>query len=185
MPVWKKLLAATAAILSVSAANAATVNVGATGLFGEKTMTTAESAPGQTFTFSFIVPDPVSGVTETNLTNPMYSLSGKAIGPTITSVTFHDASDNGLFDLTFSDNNVLSLYGSNIYTNGFLQSGFYFAAIGQNGGAPVGSGGVSVSVSVSPVPLPASAPLFGGAVLALATAGAAFRRLQRAQAHTA
>lgn len=185
MPVTKSLVAALAAIVSVSAAHAATVNVGGTGFFGMDTTPTAESAPGQTFTFSFIVPDPVSGTTETNLINPRYSLAANPIGPTITSVTFYDASHNGLFDLTFSDNNVLSLYGSSIYANGFLQSGFYVAQVAQDGGAVIGNGGVSVSVSVSAVPLPASAPLFGSAVLALAAAGAAFRRMQRAQAHAA
>ncbi len=86
MPVTKSLVAALAAIVSVSAAHAATVNVGGTGCFGMDTTPTAESAPGQTFTFSFLVPDPVSGTTETNLINPRYSLAANPIGPTITSI---------------------------------------------------------------------------------------------------
>jgi hypothetical protein len=181
--------AAVAAILglSIGATQAATVNVGASGFFGSDIAPTAESAPGQTFTFSFITSNPISGNPDTSLINPTFSLSGTAITPTITSVTFHDAGDGGLFDLTFSDQNVLSLYGAGIDTNGVLQSGFYLAAIALNGEAPVvgtddlptSVGSVSVSINVSPVPLPASAPMFGAALLGLGILGYAMKRSPR------
>lgn len=178
---WKLMTVAAAAMLTTSIAQAATVNVGGTGVFDIDAPTTAESAPGQTFTFSFITQDPIPGNPNSALINPTFTLAGNGIAPTITSVQFYDSSDNGLFDLTFSDHNVLSLYGDQIDMGGYLQSGYYRASIGLAGGTSIGVGGVSVSVNVSPVPLPASAPLFGGAVLALAAGSAALKRGRRAR----
>lgn len=168
--------------LSIGATHAATVNISGSGFFGPNIETTAESAPGQTFTFSFITPNPVSSDVDTTLIDPTFALAGHAIAPSIKSVTFHDANDNGLFDLLFEDNTKLSFYGADIDDNGILQPGFYFAQVALGEGDPTAIGAVSVSVNVSPVPLPASAPLFGAALLGLGVTGYGMRRTMKIDA---
>lgn len=183
--VWRSVTGAAALVLSLGAAEAATVSVSGSGFFGTGTATTAESKAGETFTFSFITPNPIPGNPDTALTNPYFSLGGvspTATSPTISSVNFGNDANGGLFDLVFSDSNTLSFYGATIDNGGFLQSGFYIATVGLDGGRPTANGSVSVSVNVSPVPLPDAAPMFGAALLGLGMFGYACKQSAKLRA---
>lgn len=163
---------------------AATVNISGSGLFGSATPSTTETAPGQTFSFSFATTNPTPDNPDTDISTFSYTLAATSIAPImLSSITFFDDTDKGLFDLNFSDGNILSFYGADIGSTGFLMSGFYQAQVAlDQGPVSTGAGSVAVSINVSAVPLPASAPLFGAAVLAFGLLGYAAKRTSRSPA---
>ena len=185
--IWRTLAGAVALGLSMTAAHAATVDISGAGFFDTGTPTTSESAPGHTFAFSFLTPNPSvqPGVADTAIMDPMYTLSGHQTSSAISSVTFQTVAKGGLFDLLFNDGTTLSFFGNYaIDQGGFLQPGPYGAAVGVNGTPPAGMsfGVVAVSVDVAPVPLPDAGLLFGAALLGLGVAGAALGRNVRIRA---
>ncbi|MFZ0844426.1 MAG: hypothetical protein WAM62_01440, partial [Pseudolabrys sp.] len=105
-----------------------------------------------------------------------YSLNNVNVTPILSSVTFYDLADKGMFDLNFGgafSGDIVSVYGANIgnvgTTNTISSGGNYLVTAALQGGFATATG--DVVVAVSPVPLPATLPLFGAVVGGLAFLG--------------
>lgn len=171
----------TVCMLAQTAAGGGTVQISGSGTWGPDAPSTALSAPGETWSFSFNATTPVdvqNGAATEPVSNPSYSLNGTpVVSETMSSVTFFDSSLAGLFDLEFpvsgSISDEVSLYGAQIFdASGNLIPGSYPAAIDFDGkaGPPSGSGSGTVIVGASAlVPEPSS--VIGGGIAVLAVAG--------------
>lgn len=158
------LITVSVLLLSVSAAKADSV-ISAIGTWGDGTPTTSESAPGATWSFSFVVSDPATDATpngggfETQQVSEFaYFLNGSPISVTLLDAIFFDVPDLGLFDLELSDGYTISLYGPQAYggttpPDMTFMEGVYPATAGMNDALPTGSGTVTITAAPEPATL--------------------------------
>lgn len=164
------MLAAVSCI-AIPSARADVVVVSGSGTWGAAAPTTAESAAGASFSFSFDISNPFTGTASaaslatTDATNFGYDLNGSPVAVSLSKVVFYTPSMSGLFDLELSDGNLLDAYGPDIGSTGRLTLATTSAnfAINDPASGPVGSG----SVSVSPIPEPISVTLLGAGLFGL------------------
>ena len=92
------------------------------------------SAPNESWSFSFDVPDPLDANPTSMVTNASYLLDGAPISRTITSVEFYTPDVHGLFNLNFGYVGYVALYGPQIINLPPLTfvPGMYTATINYN-----------------------------------------------------
>jgi hypothetical protein len=147
---------ASIAIVGASTAASATALIQGVVFFGAGTPTTEYSKAGSQVAFSFVVPDPLDGNPTTDVTDFSYQLNGVTVASPVESVTFFPVSEQGMFDIDFS-NDIVSIYGADIGSTGRVgPAGYYSVTAALNQGEPAtGAGGVTVS-AIGGVPEPAT-----------------------------
>lgn len=134
----------TAAAAAATVASAAIVTFSGSGTFDAGAPTSVYSAPGESWAFSFSLPNPISSNPTTDATGFTYSLNGSPVADSLSSITFFTSGQSGLFDLNFASGGVVSLYGADIGSTLTISTGSFPATIGLDGGAAIGSGVVNV-----------------------------------------
>ena len=103
--------------------------ISASGEWGDGTPITPFSAPGASWSFSFDLPNPISSNPTDQATHFSYITDAPTASHTVflpsVVVQFFPADLAGMFDLTFPDGDVLSLYGADIGTSLTLVAGQY------------------------------------------------------------
>ena len=103
--------------------------ISASGTWGDGTPITPYSAPGGSWSFSFDLPNPISSNPTDQATHFSYLESSPKVAPVVylpsVGVKFFPADQAGMFDVTFPDGNVLSLYGPDIGTSLTFVTGQY------------------------------------------------------------
>ena len=170
------------AVLAVACFTQAVANAGMTqitgsGTWGASAPTTVYSAPNESWSFSFDVPDPLDANPTSMVTNASYLLDGAPIGRTITSVQFYTPSSYGMFNLNFGYVGSIQMYGPQVYnpTTLNLIPGPYIVTIGtnyQNRIVPTGTGNVNVG---KPTPVPEPSSIVSGSLGLLTALGLALR----------
>lgn len=169
-----------APLLLFSAAVSRADTVTGSGTWASTAPTTTESAPGATWSFSFMLSDPATdafpdggGYLTSQFSDFTYSLGGVAISPTLTNILFFPTSENGMFDLTFSNGDVVSIYGAQVYAGSpppgitFI-GGVYAVNIAMMDAViPTGSGTVTIATAAT-TPEPATLALLAFGAIALA-----------------
>src|SRR5262249_39638410 len=114
----EKVFLATLALTLIAqpAADAGAVAVSGFGTWGPDAPTSIYTAPGESWSFSFDLPDPLDANPASMAAHFQYFLDGSAVTTTLTSVEFFPADQGGLFDLNFADGNSLNLYGAPAYS---------------------------------------------------------------------
>lgn len=162
-----KKFAAIAALLAsasfVAPASAASLIKG-TILFNDTGVSaTPYSFNGANANFQFEVAEPFAAgnpATPLSVTNFKYFIGGNPVAFTnIGSVNFYQVGNGGMFDLTFTDGNVINIYGTDIGSAGSVTPGFYFppsvSSVGVNFTVGEGQGTVSAT-KVGAIPEPAT-----------------------------
>jgi hypothetical protein len=148
------------------AANAGVITVTGTGTFDPDAPTTAYSAPGASWDFSFLIPDTLNNLSTTEATSFNYSLGGVPVTTVLGRVQFYPLDGLGLFDLVVTGASI-SLFGNQAYSGTSapytLLPGVYEAGIGLGGGG----GGGTVTLAAASVPEPATWLLFAPALALL------------------
>lgn len=188
-------LLAGAAVLLPLPATAAAILFQGVGLFNGMAPTTAISAPNESFMFSFDLPSPYTksgtfqgGPTTSQATNFSYLLNGTSINATLPLVAFYSSAAEGGIDLGIhtgaanSPLQYLSIFASNgadLGSSGTITSPSFSIYSVSVGTSLTGEGSVALTTSnmaVSAVPLPPALPMFGAALLGLASFGVWQRR---------
>src|SRR5690242_12129025 len=110
------LLIIISASIVQSVAHAGVATVSGSGTWGPDAPTSLYTAPGESWSFSFDLPDPLDADPTSMATDFRYFLGGSAVSTTLDSVEFFPAAQGGLFDLNFADGNSLNLYGAPAYS---------------------------------------------------------------------
>ena len=156
------------------------IQISGSGTWSATTPTTTLTAANATWSFTFEVPDPLSGAINpygnyiSTALNAVYELNGLVVNDAITSITYYSGGgpDGGLFDINFASG-VLNLFGDQIYNaNLYLIPGEYVASIKDN----LGSGSGSVIVGVG-VPEPSSIVIGGMGLILVAIPASRHRHL--------
>ena len=124
--------------------------VSGSGAWDSTTATTPESIAGGTWSFSFDLSRTFSVNPTTAFSNFSYSLNGVSVNSPLSSVTFFDTSSQGMFDLSFANGDVVSLYGADVGSTLTLVEGKFEAASALSQGSSTGYG----MITISPVPEP-------------------------------
>jgi hypothetical protein len=143
------VLAAAAWLVHGSAA--AVVVVTGSGTWDATAPSSSISAPGATWSFSFLLPDLIAQNPTTAASSFSYSLDGIPVAAAPASIQFFAPVDSGGFDINFVGGATFSLYTQALLTAQSLTLGSFDVFTGLAGGLPVGSGTVSL------VPEPAGA----------------------------
>jgi hypothetical protein len=145
------LLITVLASLASQVSQAGPVTVSGSGIWGPDAPISIYTAPGESWSFSFFLPDPLDTNPTSNATDFQYFLDAQAVSTTLSSVEFFQAADGGLFDLNFADGNSLNLYGDQAISSPglFLIPAVYMANIDINSftGPPDGNGTGTVTIS--------------------------------------
>lgn len=158
----KKFLTIAAILAStafVSPASAASLIKGTILFNNSGVATTPYSANGANANFQFEVAEPFAAgdpATALSISNFQYFLGANPVAFTnIAAVNFYQLASGGMFDLAFTDGNVINIYGIDIGSTGSVTPGFYFppqvSSIGVNFSLNSGQGTVSAT-KVAPVP---------------------------------
>ena len=112
--------------------------------------------PGASFAFTFdLETNPIASNPTNRITNFSYELNGTEVSNTLFSpfvtAEFFTADEAGMFDLSFSNGDVVSLYGADIGSSLTFTPGVYFAAAGMQMLPATGIGIVNVRVSTGGV----------------------------------
>ena len=159
-------------ICGVDSASGTEVIISGSGTWDASTPTTPESAPGNSFSFSFDMPNPFSGTSNgqglvtSQGTNLIYDLNGNPVSVGLSYEVFYPSSYGGLFTIGFTDGNYLGVFGPDIGSTGTLTIGTFSAGYSVNSQdefTPQASG----PGSVSGVPEPSSLTLFGAALFGM------------------
>jgi len=144
------ILASTAFVTPASAASLikGTILFNNTGV-----QATPYSFNGANANFQFEVAEPFAAgnpATPLSVTNFQYFIGGNPVAFTnISSVNFYQLANGGMFDLVFSDSNVINIYGIDIGSTGSVTPGFYFppqvSSVGVNNSVGSGQGTVSAT----------------------------------------
>jgi len=137
-------------VLAVSA-NADILDVSGTGLWGSNAPVTTESAPNESFSFSFNIPQAISNPS-LSATNFVYMLNGSSVPVSLSNVTFFPASSEGLFDLNLSNGDTVSSYGADVGSGGTVSTGNFPALFAMFDQGSTGSGTVVISDGTAPEP---------------------------------
>ena len=137
-------------VLAVGA-NADILDVSGTGLWGPNVPATAESAPNESFSFSFNIPE-AAGNPSTLATNFAYTLNGSAVPVSLENVTFFPVSNLGLFDLNLSNGDQVSAFGADVGSGGTVSTGVFPATFAMFDQGATGAGSVVISDSAAPEP---------------------------------
>jgi hypothetical protein len=174
------MLAATAAAtaLCAAAANAGEVLVTGSGTWGPLAPTTLVSAPEESFSFSFDLPNPIASNPTIQATDFSYDLAGAPVAVGLDGVVFFPTSSSGLFDLDLASGDVVSLYGADVGSSLTLTTGVFPATVGYAGSPPVGEG----TVTITAVPEPSAWVMM---LLGVGALGAVARMRRTAGAATA
>lgn len=169
------MLVVVAAMSWPISASADPVLVSGSGSFGANALTTDYSAPSETWSFSFVLPDPIAANPTTEATDFSYFLNGSEVSILLGSVEFYTAAEGGLFQLNFDNVNFVGYYGADVGSTLSLVLGTFNACVGiqsTNFSCPEDGSG---SVTLARVPEPISISLFGSGLLAVG----ALRRRRR------
>jgi hypothetical protein len=147
------------ALLLPSAATADTFLVTGSGTWDDSAPTTAESAPGAAWSFSFEVITPLAADHTATFSNFAFALAGTPIDNPATFLEFFTAASSGLFDVAFANNDLLSLFGDQLFNaRGNLTPGVFAADLSVIATNPLavgtGSGQVTIGLAPDPVPVP-------------------------------
>ena len=112
--------------------------------------------PGALFAFTFdLENNPIPSNPTNEITNFSYELNGTEVSNTLFSpfvtAEFFTADEAGMFDLSFSNDDVVSLYGADIGTSLTFAPGAYLVAAGMQMLPATGLGTVIVRVSTGGV----------------------------------
>jgi PEP-CTERM motif len=120
--------------------------ISASGTWGDGTPITSFSQPGASWSFSFDLPNPISSNPTDQATHFSYITDGTAFFFPSVVVQFFPADLAGMFDLTFPDGDVFSLYGADIGTSLTLVAGQYNVEAGMQMLPASGIGTATVSL---------------------------------------
>jgi hypothetical protein len=95
-------------------AAAGTVFFSGSGTWGDSAPSTPYSAPDESWSFSFDLPNPIASNPTFQATDFVYDLNGSPVSTPLSSVKFFPVANAGLFDLNFSDGGVVSFYGADV-----------------------------------------------------------------------
>ena len=123
-------MAFAAAIGVAGHAVAGTVLFTGSGTWGDSAPSTPYSAPDESWSFSFDLPNPIATNPTTQATDFVYDLSGSPVSTPLLSVTFFPVANAGLFDLNFTDGTAVSIYGADVGSSLTLMPGTYPATSG-------------------------------------------------------
>ena len=143
------------------------------------------SAPGASWSFSFVVSSPLDPSLVAATTNSTYSLNGAPVSGTFSFVEFYNASNYGGFDLLFDNGNGIEVYAPQLFDANYnLIPGSYAVTLDDvfastYVGQPPGEGSGTVSIAAASVPEP-SPIVCAGISLAAATGLALARRKRNA-----
>jgi len=165
-----------AALLTTPLAVATPVSFTGSGTWDQSTPTTAYSAAGTTWQFSFFLPDTLSSNPTTQVTNFSYLLNGVTVTTSLPGgVMFYPVAEGGGFDLYPTINNtsnvsVISLlFPNDVGSHLSIVSGVFQASITLNDGITTSDGltpgSGSGTVTISSTPEPPSIILLGTALL--------------------
>jgi len=174
----RKLVGAVLAIACFTqvGANGGTIQITGSGTWGASAPTTVYSAPNESWSFSFDVPDPLDANPTSMVTNASYLLDGAPISRTITAVQFYTPSSLGMFNLNFGYVGFVAVFGPQMYntTNLNLIPGEYVVTTGVNfQDRVVATGTGNVNVGANSVPEPSS--IVSGSLGLLTALGLALR----------
>jgi PEP-CTERM motif len=143
---------------------AAADTVSGSGTWSSDAPTTNFSAPGGTWSFSFVLPNPVTdaspddgGFDTFQFSDFTFFLNGNPVSDTLQVVTFFPSSELGLFDLGFPDITV-SFFGGQAFGGTpppimTLVDGVFSADAALNDLTPAfGSGKITISSATAPEP---------------------------------
>ena len=157
------------------------VTITGSGTYDASAPTTAYSAPGAAWYFSFNLPDPINNDPSTEDTSFTFDLNGTQVADSLPGgVLFYSVAQLGGFDLfvptdPVSGTDIISLYfPADVGSNLSIVYGDNAAQIGLNDGNPIGSGDVNIT------PEPPSLLLLGTAILM--AGGLLYRRRNSSQA---
>ena len=144
------------AFFGVGSRAEADVNITAAGSWGDNTPDTPFSQPGALFAFTFdLENNPIPSNPTNQITNFSYELNGTEVSNTLFSpfvtAEFFTADEAGMFDLSFSNGDVVSLYGADIGSSLTFAPGAYLVAAGMQMLPATGLGTVIVRVSTGSV----------------------------------
>ena len=144
------------AFFGVGSRAEADVNITAAGSWGDNTPDTPFSQPGALFAFNFdLENNPIPSNPTNQITNFSYELNGTEVSNTLFSpfvtAEFFTADKAGMFDLSFSNGDVVSLYGADIGSSLTFAPGAYLVAAGMQMLPATGLGTVIVRVSTGSV----------------------------------
>jgi hypothetical protein len=139
------------AFFGVASPADADVNITGAGSWGDNTPDTPFSAPGGLWVFSFnLENNPISSNPTNEITNFSYELNGVEVSNTLFSpfvtAEFFPADLAGMFDLSFSNGDVVSFYGADIGSTLTFAPGVYLVAAGVQMLPATGTGAVIVRV---------------------------------------
>jgi hypothetical protein len=147
------------ALLIPSAASADTFLVTGSGTWDDSAPTTTESAPGAAWSFSFEVATPLAFDDTATFSNFAFQLDGTPVDDPATFLEFFTGSSSGLFDLAFANNDLLTLFGDQVFdASGSLTAGVFAAEISILVPATLAEGTGSGRVTIGPASDPTSVP---------------------------
>jgi hypothetical protein len=117
-------LALTAAAALAAPALAGDIFVSGSGVFGP-TISTMDPVeiPGDSFGFSFYLPDEIAANPATDVTTSQFTVNGKTVDDAISAVLFYPADLGGGFDIDFAGGQAVSLYVTDPSTSAVVDLG--------------------------------------------------------------
>ncbi len=153
------IMAAALVLATANQASAAYFEFAGSGTWQSSALTTTYSAPNESYTFLFDLPNPTSGNPDTQGYNFHYTLNGNPVSSTLLSVEFFPDSVGGGFNLNLGSGGPLQFFnvlgGSTPDFTSGIQAGAFLTniAIADNvNGDSIGS----ASVVVTAVPEPST-----------------------------